>query len=336
MLTFKRAIRANVNLLIGLAGGTGAGKSVSALRLARGLSGDKPFCVIDTESGRGLHNADMCQPWDHGDLKAPFSPEAYTAAILTADAAGYPVIICDSFSHCWAGDGGCMDIQEYELDRMAGQDWKKREACKLAAWIKPKMAYKAMMQKLLQIRAHLILCFRAEQRIEMVKGYDGKMQIVPKQTLTGLDGWVPVTEKSTPFELTVSFLLTANTPGVPKPIKLPNALRDIFPLDKPITEESGKRLAQWASGAKTTESAAAQTTREPEQSAAPSSAPAAVLITDEEALSLEARCTENEISVEALRKAAKVERLALITTENLVRCHQWIDKAIAARKEKAA
>ena len=32
---------------------------------------------------------------------------------------------------------------------MAGDDWKKREACKMAAWIKPKMAHKQMVQRLL-------------------------------------------------------------------------------------------------------------------------------------------------------------------------------------------
>lgn len=274
-ITFKHAVRENVSLIVGMAGGTGAGKSVSSLRLARGLSGDKAFCVLDTESGRALHNADMCQPWDHGDMKAPFSPDAYTDAILAADKAGYPVIICDSFSHCWSGDGGCMDMHEADLDRMAGQDWKKREACKLAAWIRPKMAYKAMMQKLLQIRAHLVLCFRAEQRIEMLKGPDGKMQIVPKTTLTSLDGWIPVTEKSTPFELTVSFLLTADAPGKPKPIKCPDALRAIFPLDQPVNEESGKRLAQWASGAKPAPKAAPEPSIPPSPSLgdAPGAAP---------------------------------------------------------------
>lgn len=140
-----------------------------------------------------------------------------------------------------------LDWQEDELDRMAGSDWKKREACKMAAWIKPKMSHKSMVQKLLQVRAHVILCFRAEEKVEMVRE-DGKMKIVPKQGPTGLHGWMPVCEKNLPFELTCSFLLTADAPGYPKPIKLQEQHRALFPLDKHINEQSGKLVAAWASG----------------------------------------------------------------------------------------
>jgi hypothetical protein len=52
--------------------------------------------------------------------RAPFSPARYSEAIAAADKAGYPVIVVDSFSHEWAGDGGVLDMQEAELDRMAG------------------------------------------------------------------------------------------------------------------------------------------------------------------------------------------------------------------------
>lgn len=244
---FKRAIRESLGLLIGVIGGTGSGKTYSAMRLASGIAGDKPFAVIDTEAGRAKHYADAFK-FDHGDLKAPFRPDAYADAIKAADGAGYPVIVVDSMSHVWSGEGGVLDWQEDELDRMAGDDWKKREAVKMAAWIKPKVSHKQMVQRLLQVRAHLILCFRAEEKIEMVRGDDGKMKIIPKQTMTGLDGWVPVCEKNLPFELTASFLLMAKNPGIPHPIKLQQQHRAMFPADKPIDEESGKRVAEWAAG----------------------------------------------------------------------------------------
>ena len=134
-----------------------------------------------------------------------------------------------------------------------------REAVKVASWIKPKMSHKHMLQKLLQVRAHLILCFRAEEKIEIIKE-DGKTKIVPKQSLTGLDGWIPICEKNLPFELTASFLLTASAPGIPRPIKLQEQHRPLFPLDKPVTEESGRLIAQWASGGKAQAHAAAAPT----------------------------------------------------------------------------
>lgn len=243
---FKPATREQVGLLIGLAGVSGGGKTFSAFRLASGIAGDKPFAVIDTENRRALHYADQFK-FDHCELREPFTPDAYAEAITAADTANYPVIIVDSASHEWSGDGGCLDMQDAELDRMAGTDWKKREACKMAAWIKPKMAHKKMVSKLLQVKAHLILCFRAEPKIEMVK-IDGKMVIQEKQSLTGLNGYIPISEKNLPFELTASFLLIPDAPGIPKPIKLQEQHRAMFPLDRPINEETGRKIAEWARG----------------------------------------------------------------------------------------
>jgi hypothetical protein len=256
-VTFRPATRENVGLLIGLIGGTGSGKTYTAMRLASGIAGGKPFAVIDTEAGRAKHYADNFK-FDHADLKPPFLPEAYAEAIKAADAAGYPVIVVDSMSHVWAGEGGVLDWQEAELERMAGNDWSKRERVKMAAWIKPKMAHKQMVQRLLQVRAHLILCFRAEEKVEMIRE-NGKTVIAPKKSLTGLDGWIPVCDKTLPFELTTSILLTAARPGIPLPIKLQENHRALFPLDNPITEKSGQAIAAWAKGSAASAPAQTQT-----------------------------------------------------------------------------
>ena len=241
--TFRPAVRENVGLLIGLAGASGSGKTFTAMRLASGMAGDKPFCVIDTEAGRAKHYADQFR-FDHGDLTPPFSPSRYSEAIAAADAAGYPVIVVDSCSHEHSGDGGLLDMQEAEFARMGSKD-----SAKMASWVKPKGEHRKMVSRLLQVRAHLILCFRAAEKIEMVR-VDGKMEVRKKQTATGLDGWVPECEKTLPYELTTSLLLMASNPGVPHPIKLQSQHRALFPLDQPITEDSGRKLAQWASGAK--------------------------------------------------------------------------------------
>lgn len=243
----RPALRENVGLILCLAGGTGSGKTKTGMEIAAGISGAKPFAVIDTEAGRAKHYADQYK-FDHGDLASPFTPDAYLEAIRAADAAGYPVIMVDSMSHEHAGEGGLLDWHEAELQRMAGDDWKRRDACNMAAWIKPKGAHKKMVARLLQVRAHLILCFRAEEKVEMKRDDDGKMKIIPKVSATGLNGWVPICEKSLPFEATASFLLLATNPGVPLPIKLQDQHRPLFPLDKPITKECGKSIALWAAG----------------------------------------------------------------------------------------
>jgi len=239
---FRPGKRENVPLLIGVAGGTGSGKTMSAMRLAKGLAGGKKFAVIDTEAGRALHYADMFE-FGYEPLAPPFRPERYGAAIKAADAAGFPVILVDSVSHEHAGDGGLLDWHQEELERMGGG-----ENANLRAWIKPKMAHKDWVQELLQLRSHLILCFRAEQKVEMRKDDKGKWQVVPKASLVGLDGWVPIAEKSLPYELTISFLLTADKPGIPQPIKLQEQHKPFVPLDREISEETGRLLGEWARG----------------------------------------------------------------------------------------
>ena len=304
--SFRPAKRESVSLLIGLAGASGSGKSYSAMRLAAGISGDKPFAVIDTEAGRARHYADAFR-FDHGDMKPPFTPMAYADAIRAADDAHYPVIVVDSMSHEHAGEGGILDMQEAEYQRMGS-----REAVKMASWIKPKGEHRKMVSRLLQVRAHLILCFRAEEKVEMVRGQDGKMEVRKKQSAVGLDGWLPICEKTLPYELTASFLLMAAAPGVPHPIKLQHQHRELFPLDEPITEESGRRLSEWAAGAKVE------------------------YIADEQALALEARCSENGIPLERLKRAAKVDRIARIKAADYERAKAWLARAIEQSSKRGA
>ena len=240
--TFRPAIREAVGLLIGLIGSSGSGKTFTAMELATGIVGkDQKFAVIDTEARRSLHYADMFN-FDMCELHPPFRPTAYAEAIKAADDAGYKVIIVDSASHEHAGEGGLLDWQEEELEHMAGNDWKKREACKMAAWVKPKMSHKQMVQKLLQVKATLILCFRAEEKVKMEKDPETKKTIIVPI------GWQPICEKNLPYELTVSFLLTPDKPGLPHPLKLQEQHKALFPLDKPITRESGRKVAEWAAG----------------------------------------------------------------------------------------
>jgi hypothetical protein len=241
MFEFKPAVRESVGLLIGLIGPSGSGKTFSAMRIAAGIVGEgNRFAVIDTESRRALHYADKFQ-FDHCELPAPFRPDTYAEAIKAADKAGYKAIVVDSCSHEWAGEGGILDWQEEELTRMAGDDYRKREACKMAAWIKPKMSHKQMVQRLLQVKAHLILCFRAEEKTKMEKDQNGKMQIIPI-------GWQPICSKEMPYELTVSFLLASDKPGIGQPIKLQEQHKAVFPNGKMLDESAGKAVSEWAKG----------------------------------------------------------------------------------------
>ncbi len=319
--TLRPAVRENLPLIIGIIGGTGSGKTYSALELATGLAGGERFGAIDTESGRMKHYADDFK-FDHGDLSAPYRPDAYTEAITATDKAGYPVVVVDSTSHIWAGDGGVLDWQEDELDRIAGKnaDYARREACKMAAWIQPKMAHKRFVQKLLGLRCHLILCFRAEPKIEMVKE-DNKWKIIPKPTKTGKDGWVPICEKNLPFELTMSFLLTDEAPGVPVPIKLEKDHRPMVPLDAPLSRATGARLAEWAAG------------RKPAATPAAESASTVEFITPDQCITLEGLCQAAGIAPARLAKAGGVERLSVMRADKYAGAVKWIEDTKRAREQ---
>jgi hypothetical protein len=245
---YVAAQRRNAPILIGLAGGTGSGKTESAMRIATGFAGDKKFAVLDTEAGRALHKADDYL-FDHCDLSAPFTPERYTEAIKAADDANYPVIVIDSVSHIWEGVGGILEMQEEDLQRRINGDESRRKAMTPSSWIEPKKRHRRFVNQLTQLRSHLVLCFRAQDKIEIVK-QDGRTVIRPMESLIGADGWVPICERRLPFELTLSLLLLAESPGVPKPIKLEARHRPFVPLDRPLDESVGRALAAWAAGGK--------------------------------------------------------------------------------------
>lgn len=230
---FRPAVRENVSLLIALAGASGSGKTYSALRLAKGLAPTGKIAFIDTEARRGLHYADQFE-FMHADMRPPFRPSNFIEGIRAAERAGAEVVIIDSFSHEYDGEGGIMDW----ADELAEKGVKSP-----GNWKDPKLAHKKMMNALLQCRASLIFCLRADEKIEITKE-NGRTQVRPL-------GWMPICEKRFMFEMTASFTLTPDKPGMPQfnlPHKLQRQHRGMFQEGQPISEDSGLALAEWARG----------------------------------------------------------------------------------------
>lgn len=258
--TIRPAVREKIGLLFGIAGASGSGKTYSALLLAAGIAnGTGKIAVIDTEAGRALHyapkpgaKADITKgtfDFLHLDFQPPFAPERYIDAIKACEEAGATVIVIDSMSHEWSGEGGCSDLQMAEAERMAVDrstgkvvEWKI-EAMTAPAWKKPKLRHQRMMARLIQCRTHLIFCLRAQEKIKIVKKADGKgTEIVPV-------GFQPICEKSFMFEMSGSMILHPDQPGAPDynlPHKLNTDLQAIFPHGGLIGPEAGKRLRLWA------------------------------------------------------------------------------------------
>lgn len=233
---FQPAVRENVSLLIALAGASGSGKTYSALRLAMGLAPTGKIAFIDTEARRGLHYADQFE-FIHADMRPPFRPENFLAGIRAAEKSGAEVIIIDSFSHEYDGEDGIMDwaaALESSGTKSPGN------------WKIPKLAHKKLMNALLQCRASVIFCLRADEKIKIAK--EGGRTVVEQL------GWMPIAEKRFIFEMTASFTLVPGQPGIPQfdlPHKLQTQHRGMFPAGQPIGEDAGRALAAWAKGGAT-------------------------------------------------------------------------------------
>jgi hypothetical protein len=239
---FSPAVRLNTPMIIGIAGPSGSGKTYTALTLAMGLGGK--VALIDTEGRRALHYADLpVFKFDHCDMEAPYTPSRFLEAMLAASDAGYQVIVVDSFSDEYVGEGGLVDMADAELRKM-------RVPNAAAAWAMPKARHKLVVRWMRQSRCHLIFCLRAEEKVRLEKAMkDGR-----EQTVVVPIGWQPICEKNVPYEMATSFMLTPDAPGVPRPIKIQEQHRHLFPLDRQITGETGKALAEWCLGGRPVES----------------------------------------------------------------------------------
>jgi hypothetical protein len=230
---FAPAKREQVSLLIALAGASGSGKTYSALRLAKGMAPSGKIAFIDTEARRGLHYAEEFS-FLHSDMRPPFRPAAFIEGIRAAEAAGAEVVIIDSFSHEYDGQGGIMDWAD-ELEQSGTKS--------PGNWKVPKGAHKKLMNALLQCRASIIFCLRADEKIRIARE-NGKTVVEPL-------GWMPICEKRFMYEMTCSFTLTPDRPGIPHfdlPHKLQRQHRGMFSDKEAIGEESGRLLAEWAAG----------------------------------------------------------------------------------------
>lgn len=238
---FRPARREGVGLFVGIAGGTGAGKTWSALTLARGSVGPSgKIAAIDTEGRRMSHYSAQFQ-FDVSDFKPPFRPERFAQAAEDAEKAGYEALIIDSFSLEWTGEGGVLDWH----DALKGEDERQN----MRAWIKPKMAHKAMIASFLQRSIPIIFNMRAEEKTGV--GPSGKPVAL---------GWTPVGDQRFMYELTTLITLANDAPGIVKynrPHKIQEQHRPFFPDGKPITERAGELLSAWARGDDVTDRAAA-------------------------------------------------------------------------------
>jgi hypothetical protein len=229
--TFKvvEAHREAVPALIALWGFSDSGKTFSALRLARGLVGPKgKIVLIDTENKRAKHYSGLFGGFSHLDLQPPFTPQRHTAAFEAAIAAGANVIIVDSTSHVWEGEGGVLE--QADASTVNG----------LMKWKAPKMAYMRMVNRMLRSPVHVIFCLRAKEKyVQVGQGKSAKIELL---------GQEPICGKRFVFEMTVSAHMESGTRKPLDPVKIPEGMINAIKPGEFITEDCGRKIAEWLAG----------------------------------------------------------------------------------------
>lgn len=165
MFKLEKATRKKTKLRLALSGPSGSGKTYSALMVAEGLGGRK-ICVIDTERASASLYSDKFN-FDTILLEPDYSPQRYIAAVEAAENAGCDIIIIDSITHEWSGEGGCLDIHNSIKGKNSYMDWGK---------VTP--LHNRFIDKMLSCKAHLIVTMRSKTVYD-IEDRNGKK--VPKK-----------------------------------------------------------------------------------------------------------------------------------------------------------
>jgi hypothetical protein len=228
ILKIRPATRGGSKAIIGIAGVSGSGKTYTALLMARGMVGKaSEIGFLDTENKRGSMYADILDgQFMIGDLYPPFSPKRYSEAIKEFQDAGVKVLVIDSVSHEWEGEGGCDDIANAPK-----ADGTPR---KIANWIRAKRDHKSFMNTLLQCNMNIIVCIRAREKTDF--------KDPNKPVSLGIQ---PICEKSFMFEMTASFLIE-NEGKSQRFLKIPSFLLSAFGDGKKyLNKDIGKKIMEW-------------------------------------------------------------------------------------------
>jgi len=224
-LIIRKAERKKAKLRLGISAPSGAGKTYSSLLIAYGITGDwSKVGLIDTENGSGDLYAHL------GDylvlpLEPPFSPDRYIEAIKAFEESGVEVIIIDSLSHAWAGEGGALDIQGAAAAK-TGNSW--------TAWREVTPRHNALVNAMLTSKCHIIATMRA--KTEYVQEKDGNGKTIIRKV-----GLAPIQRDGMEYEFTI--MMDISIDHMASTSKDRTGLFDGQYFKPSI--ETGKKLLEW-------------------------------------------------------------------------------------------
>ena len=189
-MNFTKATRKRCKMKMSLQGPSGAGKTYSALLLAKGITGNlQKVAVIDTENGSSHLYAHLGN-YSVLTVQSPFTPEKYIEAIHSSIKEGFECIIIDSLSHEWFGSGGILDVH----GSMVGNSFTN--------WSKLTPRHNALIETIVNSNIHTIATMRTktEYVIQQVNGKN-----IPEKL-----GVKAVQREDSEYEFTISFELNKN------------------------------------------------------------------------------------------------------------------------------
>jgi hypothetical protein len=166
MSRFQEATRKQLKLRMAICGPTGAGKTMTALKIASALG--SRIAVIDTENKSasvyvGRPGIPKFQVLELEKL----APRDYVEAITDAENESFDVVIVDSLSHAWQSKDGALAM----ADRAAK---RSQSGNSYTAWRDVTPEHDALVDKLLRCRAHLITTMRSKMEYVLEENDRGK------------------------------------------------------------------------------------------------------------------------------------------------------------------
>ena len=232
MAVFEFATRKKSKARLAMVGPSGAGKTLSALFLAYGITGDwSKIALIDTEHERGRFYAERSEynigQFLYAPLYPPYSPDRYIEYVTdAAKAVGDDgVVIVDSFSHAWDNEGGVLDIKGVIAQQKGKNDY--------TAWDEAGKIQNNLINTILSVPCHTIVTMRTKMAYAMEVNDRGKT--VPVKI-----GLAPVQRENTEYEFDVVFQINRE--------HIACTSKDTTFLDTwsgVITPELGRELGAW-------------------------------------------------------------------------------------------
>lgn len=220
---FRKAEKSKSKLRLAITGPAGSGKTYSALQVAFGIGGK--IGLICTEHGSGELYSTLGD-YDIAELTPPFTIDKYIKLIKEAEQ-NYDVIIIDSLSHAWAGEGGLLE----QHDKLTAAS---KTGNSYTTWGKITPLQNQLVETILQSKSHIIATMRTKTEYS-ITNENGKQ--VPKKI-----GMAPIQRDGMDYEFSVVYDLSVDHIATVTKDRT-NIFSNLDPF-KP-SAETGKILLEW-------------------------------------------------------------------------------------------